>query len=201
MQVKSSEIIRAILANENILNTPVQRLSESVLGKISNKISLVAQKNHQRLNYYKSGFDGCSFFPIYQSKILEINMFKMVPGFYFPAHNHPGMNVLMKMIHGQGNVTSFNPINKAQRKIIFSASTRLIQSCNENCEGCEKCSHLINPSMDNIHIVGNDKNSEKNAIFGDYITPGYDENDHKILYYTALSLDGESFYKLEPVKF
>ncbi|ESO90404.1 hypothetical protein LOTGIDRAFT_123657 [Lottia gigantea] len=127
-----------------------------------------------------------TYVKLWEDDIFTMGIFVVKPGGRLPLHDHPGMFGFCKVIHGEMNVTSFNPVKSIeteadeipreikeklrpwqipQTKKVQLNSDRSFTTSDECC--------FLNPQTGNIHEL---KPVGNTSAFLDILAPPYDHS-------------------------
>jgi len=154
--------------------------------------SLVCRRNPHNP---ASGEAPVTYIDIWRDEYFSMSMFVLKPGTRLPLHDHPGMYGLIRVLHGQMLVRSYNVIDEIQsdqplRNLVSRKSLRtrerssklgrlfkaklLSGSASGDCVDVNSHPLLLTPTVGNIHDI---HAVSEPVAFLDIIAPPYDEHE------------------------
>jgi len=117
---------------------------------------------------------------IIKCKSHDITIFVIPQGNALPLHDHPGMMVATKLLHGSLQITSFDET----RDGLYSSSTEIKSDLDD--------SWILTPTIGNLHQF----RAITTCVILDILTPPYDETENRMCTFYKPKING-SLWKLE----
>lgn len=141
----------------------------------------VEEMKLQNLMTYVNGDAPVLYMNIYESSLISFSLFLIRKGQSLPIHNHPNMNGLIKVIHGEGSIKSFTTINNTDNtNSLVKTKLNYTKIITENTSEILS----LDPINNNIHEISASENTD--LAFLDLLIPPY-END--CVYYEIVKED------------
>jgi cysteamine dioxygenase len=172
------------IKNELKQDLTLEKLIEKKYQETNDEIEEV---KFQNLMTYVKGDAPVLYMNIYESSLISLSLFIIKKGQLLPIHNHPNMNGLIKVIHGEGTIKSFTTINSDSNNPLIQTTQDYSKLIKENVSEIITLSPLSN----NIHEIRASDNCD--LVFLDLLTPPY-ENDCA---YYEIANEGDSSDILE----
>lgn len=161
---------------ENPLKCPhivecIERMNEVTL----KEVGLEKENLKSRLSYSMS---------IVSCEEHDIAVFVVPKGNTLPLHDHPGMTVASKLLHGSLEVTSFDHADKHEG--LYYTTTEIKKASDDTW--------ILSPSQGNLHQF----RALSNCVILDVLTPPYDNTKRKCTFYEVNRIErgGRVLWKL-----
>jgi hypothetical protein len=123
-----------------------------------------------------------------EAKKFNLCMFYLPPNSVLPFHNHPNQHVLLKVVLGHLDMTSFDIINDSSHHEVvhvgkeYPTTSRTTEIVSSRDEGAK----IVYPNRRNVHRIST---KSEGALFMDFVFPPYD-HDHSIAYFEDTKEEG-----------
>jgi len=136
-----------------------------------------------------------TFVPLHESDQFTIAMFLFPPHAKMPLHNHPGMNVLSRVLYGKLQVRSFDFIKVPGKQNFTKDEARLAKLVeNDKIISSETPTHITYPADGgNIHSFTSLTTS---ALF-DILAPPYNNMDRTCTYFHESDIEHDDIEELK----
>lgn len=187
MSSKLQSVVLQAIKTFSSVKAPTRGLSED--GNFKSLISLVNDLQFVDINLPARLFsrseqvlrskNPVEYLSVYEDENLVIGVFIIKNGAEIPLHDHPGMHGLLKVLHGDLQVTSYNWLasqsdpetSQPSRELFYTSPVEVTKNETVRVTAQDQCS-VLTPTTNNIHEV---KCISGPAVFLDILAPPYDD--------------------------